>query len=139
MPYIHFTDEQKERANSVDLVDFLRRQGEQLVRSGREWRWKRHDSVTVRGCQWFRHSRKEGGRAIDFVQRFYDLSFPDAVTLLLGGESGVEWNQTSKSAPPPKKDFALPEANPDMRRVFAYLIKRGLLTGRCCRTSPMKS
>lgn len=124
MAYIHFTDEQKERANSVDLVDFLQRQGEQLARSGREWRWKRHDSVTVRGCQWFRHSRKEGGRAIDFVQRFYDLSFPDAVTLLLGGESGVEWNQTSKSAPPPKKDFALPEANPDMRRVFAYLIKQ---------------
>jgi len=80
--------------------------------------------VTVRGCRWFRRSRKEGGRAIDFVQRFYDLSFPDAVTLLLGGESGVEWNRTSKSAPPPQKAFALPEANPDMRRVFAYLIKR---------------
>jgi hypothetical protein len=124
MPYIHFTDEQKERANSVDLVDFLQRQGEQLVRSGREWRWKRHDSVTVRGCQWFRHSRKEGGRAIDFVQEFYNMSFPEAVQWLLGSESGVEWNQISKSAPPPKKDFALPEANPDMRRVFAYLIKQ---------------
>lgn len=124
MPYIHFTEEQKQRANSVDLVDFLQRQGEQLIRSGREWRWKRHDSVTVRGSQWFRHSRKEGGHAIDFVQHFFDLSFPDAVILLLGGESGVEWNQTTKSAPPPKKDFALPEANPDMRRVFAYLIKQ---------------
>jgi hypothetical protein len=124
MAYIHFTEEQKQRANSVDLVDFLQRQGEQLIRSGREWRWKRHDSVTVRGSQWFRHSRKEGGRAIDFVQQFFDLSFPEAVTLLLGGESGVEWNQTAKSAPPSKKDFALPEANPDMRRVFAYLIKQ---------------
>lgn len=124
MAYIHFTEEQKHRANSVDLVDFLQRQGEQLVRSGREWRWKRYDSVTVRGSQWFRHSRKEGGRAIDFVQQFFDLSFPDAVTLLLGGESGVEWNQTAKTTPPPKKDFALPEANPDMRRVFAYLIKQ---------------
>lgn len=124
MPYIHFTDEQKQRANSVDLVDFLQRQGEQLVRSGREWRWKRHDSVTVRGSQWFRHSRKEGGRAIDFVQQFFDMSYPDAVTFLLGGESGMEWNQTSKSAPPPKKDFVLPEVNPDMRRMFAYLIKQ---------------
>ncbi|WP_088225661.1 DUF3991 domain-containing protein [Desulfosporosinus sp. FKB] len=124
MTYIHFTDEQKQRANSVDLVDFLQRQGEQLVRSGREWRWKRFDSVTVRGSQWFRHSRKEGGHAIDFVQQFYDMSFPEAVTLLLGGESGVEWNQTSKSAPPPRKSFALPEANQDMRRVFAYLIKQ---------------
>jgi hypothetical protein len=124
MAYIYFTDEQKQRANSVDLVDFLQRQGEQLVRSGREWRWKRFDSVTVRGSQWFRHSRKEGGHAIDFVQQFYDMSFPEAVTLLLGGESGVEWNQTSKSAPPPRKSFALPEANQDMRRVFAYLIKQ---------------
>lgn len=124
MAYIHFTEEQKQRANSVDLVDFLQRQGEQLSRSGREWRWKRHDSVTVRGSQWFRHSRKEGGHAIDFVQQFFDMSFPDAVTLLLGGESGVEWNQTAKSAPPPRKDFTLPKANPDMRRVFAYLIKQ---------------
>lgn len=124
MPYIHFTDEQKQQANSVDLVDFLQRQGEQLTRSGREWRWKRHDSVTVRGSQWFRHSRKEGGRAIDFVQQFFEMSFPDAVTLLLGGEAGVEWNQTAKSAPPPRKVFALPETNPDMRRVFAYLIKQ---------------
>lgn len=124
MGYVYFTDEQKQRANSVDLVDFLQRQGEQLTRSGREWRWKRHDSVTVRGSEWFRHSRKEGGHAIDFVQEFYDMSFPEAVQWLLGGEGGVEWNQTDKCAPPPKKNFALPEANPDMRRVFAYLIKQ---------------
>lgn len=77
--YVHFTDEQKQRANSVDLVDFLRRQGEQLIRSGREWRWKRHDSVTIRGNRWFRHSAGQGGLAIDFVQEFYGLSFPDAM------------------------------------------------------------
>lgn len=124
MAYIHFTDDQKQRANSVDLVDFLQRQGEQLTRSGREWRWRRHDSVTVRGNQWFRHSRKEGGHAIDFVQQFFNMSFPDAVMLLLGGESGIEWNQIDKSTLPTKKDFVLPEANPDMRRVFAYLIKQ---------------
>ena len=34
--YIYFTDEQKERANSVDLVDFLQRQGEKLLPSGRD-------------------------------------------------------------------------------------------------------
>lgn len=124
MAYIHFTDEQKQQANSVDLVDFLQRQGEQLIRSGREWRWKRHDSVTVRGNQWFRHSRKEGGHAIDFVQQFFDMSFPEAMNYLLGEDCGVEWNQTAKSALSPRKEFALPEANHDMRRVFAYLIKQ---------------
>ena len=33
MPYIHFTEEQKARAASVDLVEFLRHQGEKLTRS----------------------------------------------------------------------------------------------------------
>ena len=93
MAYIHFTDEQKQQANSVDLVDFLQRQGEQLIRSGREWRWKRHDSVTVRGNQWFRHSRKEGGHAIDFVQQFYDMSFPEAITIPCS-ERTAAWNGT---------------------------------------------
>lgn len=124
MAFIPFTDEQKRRANSVDLVDFLQRQGEQLTRSGREWRWKRHDSVTIRGNRWYRHSREEGGLAIDFVQEFYSMSFPEAVTFLLGGEAGVEWNQIEKSAPTPPKEFALPDANHDMRRVFAYLLKQ---------------
>lgn len=122
--YIPFTDEQIRRANAVDLADFLRRQGEQLTRAGRDWRWKRHDSVTIRGNQWYRHSREEGGLAIDFVREFYGLSFPEAVTLLLGGEGCVEWNQTHKSAPAPRKPFALPEMNSDMRRVYAYLIKQ---------------
>ncbi len=127
MKYVYYTEEQKQRANSVDLLDFLQKQGERFTRAGREWRWERHDSVTVRGNRWFRHSRKEGGYAIDFVQEFFDLNFPEAVEMLLGGENGVEWNQAEKSAPQPKKDFCLPEANFDMRRVFAYLIKQRFL------------
>ena len=39
--YIHFTDEQKERANSVDLEEFLRQRGEKLLRAGRESRLAR--------------------------------------------------------------------------------------------------
>ena len=31
MTYIHFTEEQKYRASCVDLVEFLRRQGEKLI------------------------------------------------------------------------------------------------------------
>ena len=123
--YIHFTDEQKYRANAVDLVDFLQRQGEQLIRSGREWRWNRHDSVTVRGNQWFRHSSRQGGLAIDFVQEFYGLTFPDAVTLLLNGEQGISFRQSDKKAPETeRKEFLLPEAADNMRRVYAYLLKQ---------------
>ena len=44
-----------------DLVSFLNEQGEQLVKSGREYRWKKHDSVTVSGNRWYRHSQSKGG------------------------------------------------------------------------------
>ena len=123
--YIHFTEEQKQRANAVDLVDFLKRQGEQLTRSGREWRWKRYDSVTVRGNRWFRHSSRQGGLAIDFVQEFYGLPFPDTVSLLLGGEQGVAFKQSDKEASELERGkFIIPEANTDMHRVYAYLLKQ---------------
>ncbi|EGD45808.1 hypothetical protein Cpap_0175 [Ruminiclostridium papyrosolvens DSM 2782] len=123
--YIHFTEEQKQRANSVELEDFLERRGEQLIRSGREKRLKSDHSITVRGNRWFDHSTEKGGLAIDFVQKFYGLPFQEAVVLLLGGEKGIEFKQTGKSVDEQERNrFVLPEANSDMRRVFAYLIKQ---------------
>lgn len=38
MPYIHFTEEQIYRANSVNLEHFLQMQGEKLLPSGRDKR-----------------------------------------------------------------------------------------------------
>ena len=54
---MQYTEEQIARANHTDLVSFLNEQGEQLVKSGREYRWKKHDSVTVSG------NRKSGDGA----------------------------------------------------------------------------
>ncbi|MBE7727871.1 MAG: DUF3991 domain-containing protein [Enterocloster citroniae] len=121
--FVYFTEEQKQRANSVDLEDFLSRQGEKLLRSGREKRLASDHSITVRGNRWYDHATEKGGCAIDFVQMFYNQSFPDAVTMLLGGEQGQVYRESSAKEPEPKKPFVLPEANPDMRRVFAYLTR----------------
>ena len=79
---MRYTQEQIDRANAVSLEDFLRSQGEQLIKSGREYRWKAHDSLTVRGNKWFRHSQSKGGYPIDFVMEFFGKSFPEAVQLL---------------------------------------------------------
>ena len=57
---MQYTEEQIARANHTDLVSFLNEQGEQLVKSGREYRWKKHDSVTVSGNRWYRHSQSAG-------------------------------------------------------------------------------
>ena len=45
--FVYFTEEQKQRANAVDLEDFLSRQGEKLLRSGREKRLASDHSITV--------------------------------------------------------------------------------------------
>ena len=52
--FIYFTEEQKERANAVPIMDILKREHEEVERSGNEWRWKRHGSVTFRGNRWYR-------------------------------------------------------------------------------------
>lgn len=121
--YVYFTDEQKQRANAVDLEDFLYLQGEKLLKSGREKRLASDHSVTVRGNQWYDHASEKGGCAIDFVQMFYGKSFPDAVTMLLNGEQGQAYRSSEPRRSEPPKPFALPEAHTDMRRVYAYLTK----------------
>lgn len=121
--YVHFTDEQKYRANNVDLADFLQRRGERLLPSGRDKRLASDRSITVRGNEWYDHSAESGGYAIDFVRKFYGCSYPEAVTLLLGGEQGESYRPASQKEPEPKKPFALPPAHTDMRRVYAYLVK----------------
>ena len=108
--YIHFTEEQKQRAAAVDLEEFLRCRGEKLLSSGREKRLASDHSVTVRGNEWYDHAEERGGHAVSFVQRFYGLSYPDAVTLLLGGEPGTAYPSAGERTEEPVKPFALPPA-----------------------------
>ena len=90
MAYIRFTDEQKELARQTDLVSLLRRQGEKVKRSGSEYEWMDgSQKVTVRGNLWFHQYDLEGGDAIDFVQRYYNKTYPEAVEYLLGECGGA--------------------------------------------------
>ena len=43
---MQYTQAQIDRANAVSLEDFLRTQGETLIKSGREYRWKEPVSYT---------------------------------------------------------------------------------------------
>ena len=75
MPYIPYTDEQKQHANSVDLPTFLRMRGEKLVHVGREFKlvyhdgYGKHDSITISGSQWYDHKNQIGGGPIEFMIR----------------------------------------------------------------------
>lgn len=120
--FILFTQKQKEQAAATDLTVFLQSRGEKLIRSGREKRLASNHSVTIRGGEWYDHAEQRGGNAISFLQNYYNMSFPEAVQVLLGGDF-----RPSTPAIEEPKPFALPEANSDMRRAFAYLTKtRGI-------------
>ena len=125
--YIEFTPEQKERAASIDLEEFLLRQGEKLIKSGREKRLASDHSITVRGCEWFDHASNEGGCAVSFVQKYYGKSYVEAMSMLLGESMEPVYPQAKKQETVELKPFAPPVPNANMHRVFAYLLKtRGL-------------
>ena len=112
-----------EHPGNTDLVSLLRAQGERPVRSGREFRTPNDPSITVRGNKWFDHSKREGGYAVSFVQRYYRLPYQEAVLLLLGRKNGKSYEQ-AKPAKEASKPFALPEPYGTMRRMYAYLMRQ---------------
>ena len=119
-----YTQTQIDRANAANLEDFLRAQGETLVRSGKEYRWKAHDSLTVCGNKWFRHSQSKGGFPVDFVMEFYGKSFPEAVQMLTGepGEAQPE------ADPAPSPAFRLPLRNVTNANILNYLTQERKLS-----------
>lgn len=121
--YIKFSEMEIDQANRIDIKSLLEKNGERLKRSGIAWEWK-HQGKKISICEnkWFDQYERIGGRAIKFVMIFYNKSFQEAVLQLLHEECGriVEAEvQESK-----EKIFILPEANSNMKRVYAYLIKK---------------
>ena len=152
---MNYTQEQIDLANQTDLVEFLKSQGEEVIRSGNEYRWKAHDSVTIKNNQWFRHSENIGGYPVDFVKKFCGVSFSEAVEILLKSKGYISMNnetaavktggKTIAPASPPeyaeiedipfdepenKKEenkFVLPEKAQDSKAVTDYLVNvRGI-------------
>ena len=119
-----YTQAQIDKANAVDLEKFLRAQDETLVRSGKEYRWKAHDSLTVCRNKWFRHSQSKGGLPVDFVMEFYGKSFPEAVQMLTGepGEAQPE------AGPAPSPAFRLPLRNVTNANILNYLTQERKLS-----------
>ena len=87
--YIHYTQEQKDRARTTDIVDLLERQGERLKRSGKEYQWlDGSEKVTIRGNLWYHQYEEVGGDAIDFVRKFYNKNYHHTVGAALSCPNG---------------------------------------------------
>ena len=136
-----YTQEQLEKANSVNLEEYLLHRGEKLKRTGKESRFYyrdsggEHDSVSVSGNRWYDHKNQTGGYPVKFLQEFYGLGFREAVRELLDGETPVNMQEQAEISCAEKQreslnnekretaTFALPEKAGNMKRLFAYLLK----------------
>ena len=131
--YIPFSEQDRLVASKVDLVSFLQLRGEKLERVGKEHKLVytdstgKHDSITVCGNRWYDHKNQVGGGPVKFLREHYGMSYQEAMLELLGGERSAALEIVSSKKESQnicKKEFKLPDANDDMRRVFAYLAKQ---------------
>lgn len=133
---MRITDEQKERANLVNLPQFLMSHGFDLKKVGKEYVWKEHDSLHIKDNgpgergQLFRFSENRGGDNIGLLREYMDMSFLDAVEALTGEHIDRTYTPSrtyeSKPVQQTARELSLAEAD-NCRRVFAYLCKtRGL-------------
>ena len=112
-----YTKLQIDAADHCDLAAFLLSRGETVQRKGGESLWEKQQ-VWVNGSKWYSHYDAAGGYAIDFVMRYFGLSFPDAVRELLGETDFV----TPAPVRDERKSLVLPERNLTMNQVYAYLM-----------------
>ena len=120
--YIPFTEQQREQARLTDLAAFLRQCGEEVKRSGSENMWLDHgQKVTIRGNLWFHQYEQVGGDAVDFVRRFYNLDYREAVLTLTS--MGVDIIREPVE-PFASKPLQIPAKYENMRRVYGYLLQR---------------
>ena len=71
-------------ARKINLPDFLVGHGYQLTDEGSgNFRVKGFQGLIVKEHYWYRHSTKEYGNAIDFIMKFEDRYFYDAINRLL--------------------------------------------------------
>ena len=129
MPYIHFSEQEKELAKQADIVRFLQVHGEQVKRTGKEFAWDSPaGKVTIRENQWYSQYEQTGGGAVKFLRKFFGMTYPEAVRSLLGESAGQEIRAAGKEKPTPEpKNFSPPPPHSDMRRLYAYLLnERGI-------------
>ena len=124
MPFIHFSEQEKAAANTADIVSFLKSKGEEVKRIGHEYAWNSPTGkVSIDGSQWFSQYELVGGGAVAFVQKFFNLSYPDTVRTLLGYSAGTEIVRAPKiKKQKDEQPLELPEKYTDMKRLYAYLL-----------------
>lgn len=123
------TDEQITAARQMTAIEYLQRYhpGALVKAESRgEFQLREHDSFKINGetSKFHWKSRGIGGKsALDYLVKVEGMKFVNAVLVLCEESPGYI---PPSSQPEQKKEFVLPPTAANNRRVFAYLMKRGI-------------
>lgn len=126
---MRFTQDEIEIAKQADLCAVASAMGYTVRRVGKCHTLKEMDSIRIYDrTHWYRWSEKNGGSQIDFLKKFGNMDFVEAVQWLLdfvGYWKGQEVVKTikivEKPKPEPKKPFVLPEYAGSNAYLYNYL------------------
>lgn len=133
-------EEIKRIKEEIAITDYAQRMGFTLVRKGKYYSLKEHDSViidTSKNCFW-RNSVPgkgkaigQGGSIIDFVMEFEGKNVGETISLLLKeiSHSKVRSVEQTYFFTKQKEKMQLPERGKNMHKVFAYLIQTRKIAG----------
>ena len=118
-----------EHLRQIDLLTYLRAcEPEELVRvSGTVYATKTHDSLKISNGKWMWWSRGIGGYgALDYLIKVRELSFLEAVEMLMKMSSIPIKRESPRDKPADPKALLLPDKNKNTDRVIRYLTARGI-------------
>ena len=125
---MRYSDEQIRAADSTDLAAYLENRGYELKREGRQVKLAEHESLYIKGNQWYWFSQRKGGKAISFLTEYEGMSFVEAMKIITG-EEPISDKPLPKAKPierPAVKELMLPDSAENNNAVFAYLKSRGI-------------
>lgn len=110
-----------ENANMMDIASYLKTQGISIKRVGSAYEWESPiGKVSIKGNRWYSQYEMVGGYPINFVMKYFNLEFKDAVSSLLGNSYTLKLDTYEREEKKTKK-FVIPKKNDSMSRVFFYL------------------
>ncbi|HEO2476412.1 TPA: toprim domain-containing protein [Streptococcus agalactiae] len=103
----------KNYAKERSIVEVAESLGMELVKSGAEYRWKKHDSmvITPRTNLWHWFSQDKGGDTIELVRTINNISFNQAIDYLNDGDYS-EGTLQHNDAPQAFKNYLAPYEQP---------------------------
>lgn len=106
------------KARQANLAEYLLSVGVPLVKNGKRYRHKEHDSLVFTENSYFWNSRQEHGNAIDYLIKYMDMDFIQAVSAL-ANITTADFNQKEVKAFELKNDIL----SRDNYKIKKYLYK----------------